>query len=129
MDGQIKTAEDIASVKIQNSSGNLIQLNQVASISQADGPQSISREDRQDVVTISANMYGRPLGSINADIRAKLSAISLPIGYSINYGGSQEQMGDAFGALIKALAASIILVYMILVVLYESFLTPFIRML
>lgn len=129
MEGQIKTAEDISSIRVQNSAGNLIQLNQVASISQADGPQSISRQDRQDVVTISANMYGRPLGSINADIRAKLDSISLPLGYSISYGGSQEQMGDAFSALIKALAASIILVYMILVVLYESFLTPFIRML
>ncbi|SQC01141.1 cation/multidrug efflux pump [Clostridium tetanomorphum] len=126
---EIKTTEDVGSIKITNSSGQQIPLSQIASIVQEDGQQSISREDRQDIVTVSSNIQGRVLSEVSGDINKKLKFISVPTGYSINFGGSQEQMTDAFSALIKALAASIILVYMILVVLYESFLTPFIRML
>ena len=69
------------------------------------------------------------LGNITTDIKTKLASMTVPLGYKVSYGGSQKQMGDAFGALGKALLASIVLVYMILVVLYESFITPAVRML
>ncbi|MFL0194998.1 efflux RND transporter permease subunit [Clostridium sp. WILCCON 0269] len=128
-DGQVKSAADIGSIKIQNSSSQQISLDQVASIVEADSAKSISREDRQDVVTVSANIEGRDLGSVNIDIKNRISAMSIPVGYSVSYGGSQKQMGDTFSTLIKAIIASIVLVYMILVVLYESFLTPLVRML
>jgi Cation/multidrug efflux pump len=129
MDGQIKSSADVGSIKIQNSSSQQISLEQVASIVEADSPKSIRRENRQDIVTVSASLDGRDLGSVNTDIRNKISAMSIPVGYSVSYGGSQKQMGDAFSNLIKAIVASIVLVYMILVVLYESFLTPLVRML
>lgn len=129
MDGQIKSAADVGSIKIQNSSSQQISLDQVASIVEADSPKSIRRENRQDIVTVSSSLEGRDLGSVNTDIKNKISAMSIPTGYSVSYGGSQKQMGDAFSNLIKAIIASIVLVYMILVVLYESFLTPLVRML
>ena len=74
-------------------------------------------------------MREEPLGNVTTDIKSKLAAMTVPLGYKVSYGGSQKQMGDAFGALGKALLASIVLVYMILVVLYESFITPAVRML
>ncbi|WP_411682673.1 efflux RND transporter permease subunit [Clostridium thailandense] len=129
MDGQIKSASDVGAIKLQNSSSQQISLNQVASITEADSPKSIRRENRQDVVTVSASLEGRDLGSVNTDIKNKISSMSIPMGYTVSYGGSQKQMGDAFGSLAKAIIASIVLVYMILVVLYESFLTPLVRML
>ncbi|MBV7275672.1 efflux RND transporter permease subunit [Clostridium sp. PL3] len=129
MDGQIKSASDVGAIKLQNSSAQQISLNQVASITEADSPKSIRRENRQDVVTVSASLEGRDLGSVNTDIKNKISSMSIPMGYTVSYGGSQKQMGDAFGSLAKAIIASIVLVYMILVVLYESFLTPLVRML
>lgn len=129
MDGQIKSPSDVGSIKIQNSSSQQISLDQVASIVNADSPKSIRRENRQDVVTVSASLDGRDLGSVNKDIRSKIAAMSIPVGYSVSYGGSQKQMADTFGTLAKAIVASVVLVYMILVVLYESFLTPLVRML
>jgi HAE1 family hydrophobic/amphiphilic exporter-1 len=129
MDGQVKSISDIGSIKIQSSSGQSVQLNQVASIIQASSPKSIQRLNRQDVVTISADIQGRPLGNVTNDIQAKIAAMTIPTGYTVSYGGSQRQMGQAFTALGQALLASIVLVYMILVVLYESFLTPLVRML
>jgi len=58
-----------------------------------------------------------------------LNTISLPDGYGISIGGAQQNMADTFSVLGTTLAVSIALVYMILVVLYESFMTPLIRML
>lgn len=128
MDGQIRNAEDIKAIKISNQSGQQIPLNQVASVVKADSQPSLSREDKQDFVTIGANLQGRVLGEVTKEIQAKLKSLSLPTGYSINYGGTQKNMAESFSALGLALGASLALVYMILVVLYESFLTPAIRM-
>jgi HAE1 family hydrophobic/amphiphilic exporter-1 len=126
--GQIKSAEDLKSLKITNSSGQQIPLSQVASIQKIDSDPSISREDKQDMVTVEANLQGRVLGEVTNDINAKLKSLSVPSGYSISFGGNQKQMTESFSSLGLALCASLALVYMILVVLYESFLTPFIRM-
>jgi Cation/multidrug efflux pump len=128
MDGQIRSAEDIKAIKISNQSGQQIPLSQVASVVKADSQPSLSREDKQDVVTIGANLQGRVLGEVTNDIKAKLKSLSIPIGYSIDYGGTQKNMAESFSSLGLALGASLALVYMILVVLYESFLTPAIRM-
>lgn len=128
-DGQIKTPYDVGSIRLTGRTGQQVTLNQIAYIYLSDSPKEILRLDRQQAVTISANMQGRVLGSINNEIREKLGKLQLPYGYEIKFGGDQENMSTSFDSLIKALAASILLVYMILVVLYESFLTPFIRML
>ncbi|MBV7272509.1 efflux RND transporter permease subunit [Clostridium sp. PL3] len=128
MDGQIRSAEDIKAIKISNASGQQISLSQIATVVKADSQPSLSREDKQDVVTIGANLQGRVLGEVTNDIKAKLKSLSLPTGYSISYGGTQKNMAESFSSLGLALGASLCLVYMILVVLYESFLTPAIRM-
>ena len=129
MDGQIKTAADIASIKILNSSGQQISVGQVASIQQADAPKQINRLNRQDTFTISGNLRpGAALGDVTQQIQAKLNAATFPTGYKIVYGGSQKQMSDSTGPLVLALLVSLALVYMILVVLYESFVTPALRL-
>ncbi|KLU66946.1 multidrug resistance protein MdtC [Desulfosporosinus acididurans] len=129
-DNQIKTPDDIGSIKIMNAAGQQIALNQVASIVLADSQKTISRQDRLEVINITANLQQNvALGTANAEIQSKLSTISLPYGYSIKFGGNQKSMSDSFGSLGEAMAGSIVLVYMILVILYESFLTPLIRML
>lgn len=128
MDGQVRNAEDIKAIKITNGSGEQIPLSQVASVVKAASQPSLSREDKQDVITIGANLQGRVLGEVTNDIKSKLKSLSIPTGYSINYGGTQKNMAESFSSLGLALGASLCLVYMILVVLYESFLTPAIRM-
>ncbi|MCC9295425.1 efflux RND transporter permease subunit [Clostridium sp. WLY-B-L2] len=127
-DGDIKTPSDIGFINVLNQSGTSIPLNEIATVVKADSPQSISREDRQDVVTISANIQGKTLGEVNKILSKKLKSFSMPNGYEIKFGGNQEDMADSFTSLIEALIISLVLIYMILVVLYESFLTPFIRM-
>jgi HAE1 family hydrophobic/amphiphilic exporter-1 len=126
--GEVKTVEDIKNIKILNSSGQQIPISQVASVEKADTAPSISRESKQDIVTVSANVQGKVVGTVNNDINAKIKALTVPSGYTITAGGDQKSMGEATSSLGLALLASIALIYMILVVLYESFLTPAIRM-
>lgn len=129
MDGQVKTAQDIGAIKVPSSSGQPIALSQIANIENADSPTKITRQDREEIVTVSANIEGKSLGEVNSQIKNKLNSLNLPSGYQIKFGGNQKQMADTFTSLGGALAASLVLVYMILVVLYESFLTPAVRML
>jgi hydrophobic/amphiphilic exporter-1 (mainly G- bacteria), HAE1 family len=126
---QVITTTDIENTLITNSYGQKVALNQIARAYISDSPQTILRQDRKDMVTVSANVEGRTLGEVTGEIQQKLDEKTLPYGYEISYGGDLENMEDSFGSLIKALIVSIVLVYMILAVLYESFLTPLLRML
>ncbi|WP_026485760.1 efflux RND transporter permease subunit [Caldanaerobius polysaccharolyticus] len=123
------TPYDIGTIKISNSTGQQVRLNQVARIYTSDSPPQKLRLNKRELVTVSANVSGRPLGSITQDIKEKIDKLQIPPGYEITLGGDQQNMATSFDSLIKALIISVILVYMILVVLYESFLTPFLRML
>jgi HAE1 family hydrophobic/amphiphilic exporter-1 len=126
---QLKTPYDLGTIKVTNAMGQQISLSQVATFLRTDSPQEVLRRNRQNVATISANIAGRPLGAITADIKQSLRGLRMPFGYAVTYGGDQQNMTSAFRSLAWALIASVLLVYMILVVLYESFLTPLIRML
>ncbi|HWP96893.1 MAG TPA: efflux RND transporter permease subunit [Syntrophomonadaceae bacterium] len=104
-------------------------LGQVASINYGSGPKDIRRVDRQRAITVSGSVRNRPLGEFMNEVKGKISQLSLPSGFSVTYGGQDQNMADTTGPLLSALALSILLVYMILIMLYESFSTPLIRML
>jgi hydrophobic/amphiphilic exporter-1 (mainly G- bacteria), HAE1 family len=126
---QLLTPADLAALKVTNAAGQQISLSQVASIAPAESAREILRRDRQNVATVSANTAGRPLGAITADIKKGMASVAVPAGYGVSFVGDQQNMSSSFGSLAWALAASLALVFMVLVVLYESFLTPLIRML
>jgi HAE1 family hydrophobic/amphiphilic exporter-1 len=106
-----------------------ISIAQIAAIGRDDAPSQLTRTDRTNVATIMANLQGRPLGAVTADIQRALRARPAPKGYAFDFKGDASMMSDSFGSLSWALAASLLLVYLILLVLYDSFLTPAIRML
>jgi hydrophobic/amphiphilic exporter-1 (mainly G- bacteria), HAE1 family len=126
---RLRSPRDIESIKVQGQSGILVPVGVIATIGRGDAANSLAREDRQDVATVAANLEGRPLGAVTAEIRKKLEADPAPRGYSFKFMGDTQMMSDSFGSLGWALAGSIALVYLILLVLYDSFLTPVIRML
>lgn len=128
MKGEVQSINDIKNIRISNASGQQILLSQVATIEKTDTPPSIEREGKQDVAVVDANVQGRVAGPVINDIKAKLKSLKVPTGYTIGFGGEDKSMNEAGRSLMLALGASIALIYMILVVLYESYLTPAIRM-
>jgi len=126
---QIKTKDDIENLKITNSYGRQVDLKKIVDINYNDSSQEISRINKKLLISISANIQGRSLGDITDEIKSKILDLKLPNDYNVEFGGEQKNMATSFDSLIKVIIVSIFLVYMILVILYESFFTPFIRML
>jgi HAE1 family hydrophobic/amphiphilic exporter-1 len=126
---RLRTPLDISSIRIPNPLGVLVPIGQVAELGRDDATTRLERNDRVNVATILANLEGRPLGAVTADIERSLAEYPAPAGYAYRLSGDSSMMSDSFGSLGWALAASVGLVYLILLVLYESYLTPAIRML
>ena len=105
-------------------------LDQVADIERGEGPTQIARENQARRVNIMANIADRDLGSIVKDIKARLAPLEkqLPPGYFMEYGGSYEQMQEAFLILFAALALAALLVYMVMASQFEHFIHPFVIM-
>ena len=118
--------EAIKSIPLASATGEVIRLDQIASVRQKSGPSRIERYDRQHVITVSADTSGRAQGDVAGDIQRELDRLSLPPGYSITFGGSTQAQEESFTQLFQALALAVILIYMLLVALYESFLYPFV---
>ena len=101
-----------------------IPLSQVASIEQSVGPAKIDHLDRDRVINVEANTQGRSLGEVMADIQARLDELQLPPGVTITQGGEVESQQEVFGRIFAALGIAVLLMYLILVMQFGSFLDP-----
>ena len=121
--------QDLGSVRalmVTNASGATVRLDQLADVYEAVGSSVLQRTDRLNSITINSAATGRPSGTIVADIQAALAKEHLPAGITLQYLGDAKNQGDAFGSLGLALIAGILLVYLIMVALYENALYPFV---
>ncbi len=119
---------DVGNIKIATPAGNLVPLYHVADFVKKMGPVKITREDQERDVTVTANTFERDIGSIVENIKSMESGMDIPEGYFIEYGGTYEDMHEAFVSLAQALAIAIILIYMIMAAQFESLLHPFVIM-
>ena len=119
---------DVGNIKIATPAGNLVPLYHVADFVKKMGPVKITREDQERNVTVTANTFERDIGGIVEDIKSIESGMDVPEGYFIEYGGTYEDMREAFVSLAQALAIAIILIYMIMAAQFESLLHPFVIM-
>ena len=118
--------EDVRNIQFTNNDGEVINLAQFAEISYESGPSQLERFDRSPSVTVSAQTVGRTLGEVAAEWEEKLAEVEQPEGVEWAWGGNMENQSEGFGTLGAALMAAIMLVYMIMVVLYDDFVKPFI---
>jgi HAE1 family hydrophobic/amphiphilic exporter-1 len=101
-----------------------IPLGQVARIDPAIGPAVINHLDRNLVVNVEWNVSGRSTNEVMTDVLAKVNQIQLPAGVVVTVGGDQEQQNEVFGSIFIALGTALLLMYLILVVQFSSFLAP-----
>lgn len=117
-------ADDIRHLTFVSSSGQAFELSQFATIKETMGESMLQRIDRLSSISINSQVVGRPSGSIGADIQKKMASYKLPEGVSIEYRGDLKNQADAFGSLGIALILGIVLIYLIMVALYESTIYP-----
>ena len=117
---------DVGSLMFINSKGQPVTLNQFADVKQELGATKLERRDRIPAITVNAQVIGRPVGTVGADIQKIINTKKLPEGVSVEYAGQLQQQSDAFGSLGIAMLIAIVFVYLVMVGLYDSFLYPFI---
>src|SRR5579864_6516000 len=109
--------------------GSVVTLGQIATLKQGSGPVTIQRVNRQVTASLSATPVGRPLGDVASDINKAMQSVAFPPGYGFTLRGQVQIFNQAITALMAALVLSVVLEYMLLVALYESWLFPVVRML
>jgi HAE1 family hydrophobic/amphiphilic exporter-1 len=102
----------------------LVPLGQVARIRETVGPAQINHLNREKVINIQANVQGRSLSEVMTDIRAQVDKVRLPPGYELGEGGEARDQAEVFGRVFLALAVAVLLMYLILVMQFGSFLDP-----
>ncbi|HET7599389.1 MAG TPA: efflux RND transporter permease subunit, partial [Gemmatimonadales bacterium] len=101
-----------------------VPLGQIAEIRQGVGPAQIDHLDREKVVIVQANVSGRALNDVTSAINERLRALHLPPGYEITQGGEARDQAEVFTRIFTALGVAVLLMYLILVVQFGSFLDP-----
>ncbi|MCX7661639.1 MAG: efflux RND transporter permease subunit, partial [Candidatus Omnitrophica bacterium] len=105
-----------------------IRLSSFAQITETSGPQEIERVNRERVVRVECNVFGRPVGKVKEELQRKLNSLVIPQDIRINFGGEAEEQVKAFRELGILLLLSIVLVYMVMAGQFESLRDPFIVM-
>jgi HAE1 family hydrophobic/amphiphilic exporter-1 len=118
--------KNVGNLAFVNSDGQTILLSQFAEVIETLGETTLQRIDRLGSITVQANVAGRPTGTVSDEIKAKTKFINIPDGVSVEYLGDSKNQGDAFGSLGLALITAILLVYLIMVALYENAVYPFV---
>jgi len=103
-----------------------VTIARLAKMEFTEGPASISRKNKQRLITISANLAGTSLGQAQSAIETKLKDLEIKPGYKVFFGGMSEHMGEAFLELLKAFFLATILTYMLMAAIMESYKNPFI---
>ena len=104
----------------------MIPAGAVVQLQRREGPSQIQRKNQQRILTISAQLQDRDLGSTVRDLDAELRKIDLPDGYSFNFGSEYEEQEEAFTQMLLAALLAITLVYMVMAAQFESLRDPFI---
>ena len=118
--------DDVKNLKFVSATGQVVRLEQFADISYGSGPSLLERRDKTPSVSVQAKAIGKPSGTIAAEWEQQFSKIQRKAGVEYRWGGNMENQSEGFGTLGLALLAAIVLMYLVMVALYDSFATPFI---
>jgi hydrophobic/amphiphilic exporter-1 (mainly G- bacteria), HAE1 family len=118
--------DNVRNLPFTNSDGQTFVLSQFADVTEGIGESVLERSDRMNSITVNSNVAGRPTGTVADDIKKKVASVKLPEGVTVEYLGDVKNQGDAFASLGLALIIAILLVYLIMVALYDSIIYPFV---
>ena len=119
------TVADLEQLPLLSSkTGALVPLEQVATVTLGKGPALIEHLDRETMMAVTANVQGRSFGEVFADAMKLAKQIDFPPGYDLVVGGEGRDQQEVFGKIFGALGLAVVLMYLILVVQFHSFMAP-----
>ncbi|MGE8552565.1 MAG: efflux RND transporter permease subunit [Chryseobacterium jejuense] len=121
-----QSIDDVKNLMFTNPQGQQVRLSQFAEVKMGSGPSLLERRDKSPSVKVRAKAVGRPVGDVANEWAAKFMNDKKPIGVDYIWSGDMENQQEGFGTLGIALLAAIVLVYLVMVSLYDSFVYPFV---
>ncbi len=116
-----RDAERIRNLRLQAPDGAWVRLADVARVALVSGPPQISRDDVQRRVVVQANVSGRDLGSVVADIQSAIDReVDLPAGYNVDIGGQYENQQRAQQRLMLVVPLAVALIALLLYFAFGS---------
>lgn len=127
-DAEKRSLDEILNLTLTTASGEQVALRSLVTAEPSRGPILIERKDQQRLVTVTANVAGRDLGSVAGEVQERLDLIPRPVGYDLIIAGNFEEQQKSFRELIVSLVLALVLVYMVLACQYESLRDPVVVM-
>ncbi|MDH5475943.1 MAG: CusA/CzcA family heavy metal efflux RND transporter, partial [Cyclobacteriaceae bacterium] len=116
-----KDIKDMASATVLLPNGNQLPLSEFAEISYTKGPAKISRDNTKRRIVIGVNVRNRDLESVVNDVQKVIkNKITLPVGYTVEYGGQFENLRTAKERLMIAVPIALILIFILLYFAFDS---------
>jgi len=124
-----QTMQQLKAIQIADRQGNLIPLGQLASFEQVRGEAHVKRFDFRRAKTVTANLNDDVITSVEANALIEKQFVELQKKYpdvTLTFGGEGENSKESFASLLQALILSIVGIFALLVLIFRSFLSPFI---
>jgi hydrophobic/amphiphilic exporter-1 (mainly G- bacteria), HAE1 family len=125
-----RAAEDVRNITFLNPAGNLIKLEQFATVEQSVGPAKLERTNRITSIRLDAGVRGRGSSDVAAEIEKTLKTnpteAGIESGVQKTFIGEYENQQGSFGAIGGAFGIAIVLMYFLLVALYDNYIYPFV---
>lgn len=123
-----KNYEDVQRLSIVNPMNIPVEVSQFAEVRQENSPSLLERLDRQPSVTLTSESLGRPSGTLADDVKSYLKTQPLPEGVQLVWGADIKTQNESFRALASVLMISFILIYLIMVALYDNYIYPLVAL-
>lgn len=111
----------IKALRVSNGAGRQVPLGQLAQIRWEPGPGQIERDDGQRIITVQANVRGRPLASFVTAAQAAVAAqVRLPPDYTISWGGSFQDLQAAMARLSTVVPVALAVIFALLYIMFGA---------
>ncbi|KIL41781.1 transporter [Gordoniibacillus kamchatkensis] len=119
------SVKKIGEFTIKTQTGAVIQINEIAKVAEVEAPVSINREMQSQTLKVSAKIDSNNKGGVSAKVKAALDQLKLPPGVSTEVQGVSDDIQKGFMQMFLAMAASIFIVYLIMVLAFGNASAPF----
>jgi HAE1 family hydrophobic/amphiphilic exporter-1 len=128
----VQTPEELRQLPLYSRSGTQVQLGDVAEVRETTGPDVINHVDLERSITITTSLsptaaLGDLIQRAERQILVPMRA-TLPPGYRVNLAGSADRLTETISQLTAVFALSVVIIYLLLMALYRSFIYPIVIM-
>ncbi|WP_194841280.1 efflux RND transporter permease subunit [Salinibacillus xinjiangensis] len=127
LDDSLLTENQLMDMEIPTLNGEKVLSNYI-SLETRKSPNQITHEDGIRSITVSADIEGRDLGSVNRDVQNVIESLDTPESYEVSLAGDLEAQQESMNEMLIVLATAIFLVYCVMAVQFNHLAQPLIVM-